>query len=436
MKISKRLLTGSVQIGVWLMKVEDMAIKDLVPYAKNAKKHDEKQIKNVVESIKQFGFAQPLVVDKNNVLIIGHCRLIAAKRLKLKTVPVLRMEDLTEDQVKKLRLLDNKLNESDWDFDMLSDELDDLNFDNFDLDWNLPEEEEELTIVEDTPPEPPEEPKSKYGQIYQIGRHRVMCGDSTKTEDVDLLLNGAKIDLVVTDPPYNMAYEGAGNTKDRKAKRIMNDKMPEEEFFKFLLAAYNSYVYAMKDGASIYVFYKEMGHGTFMRAMKESGLTFKQELIWVKDHLVLGGSKYQSIYEPCLMGCKGKSIKIWHGGRKQRSVIETIDFMSEDELRGVIKDMWESLETDIIRENKQRINDLHPTMKPVRLIAKFITNSSDKGMNVLDLFGGSGTTMIAAEQTDRNAYIMELDPRFVDVIVQRWENFTGEKAVLISDGKK
>ena len=389
------------------------------------KKHDEKQIKNVVESIKQFGFAQPLVVDKNNVLIIGHCRLIAAKRLKLKTVPVLRMEDLTEDQVKKLRLLDNKLNESDWDFDMLSDELDDLNFDNFDLDWNLPEEEEELTIVEDTPPEPPEEPKSKYGQIYQIGRHRVMCGDSTKTEDVDLLLNGAKIDLVVTDPPYNMAYEGAGNTKDRKAKRIMNDKMPEEEFFKFLLAAYNSYVYAMKDGASIYVFYKEMGHGTFMRAMKESGLTFKQELIWVKDHLVLGGSKYQSIYEPCLMGCKGKSIKIWHGGRKQRSVIETIDFMSEDELRGVIKDMWESLETDIIRENKQRINDLHPTMKPVRLIAKFITNSSDKG-----------TTMIAAEQTDRNAYIMELDPRFVDVIVQRWENFTGEKAVLISDGKK
>ena len=418
------------------MKIEDVEIKDLVPYSKNAKKHDEKQIKNVVESIKQFGFAQPLVVDKNNVLIIGHCRLIAAKRLKLKTVPVLRMEDLNEDQVKKLRLLDNKLNESAWDFDMLSDELDDLDFTDFDLDWELPEEEEELTIVEDTPPEVPEEAKAKYGQIYQIGRHRVMCGDSTKTEDVDLLLDGAKIDLVVTDPPYNMAYEGAGNTKDRKAKRIMNDSMPEEEFFKFLLAAYKSYVYAMKDGASIYVFYKEMGHGTFMRAMKESGLTFKQELIWVKDHLVLGGSKYQSIYEPCLMGCKGKSIKIWHGGRKQRSVIETIDFMSEDELRGVIKDMWDSLETDIIRENKQRVNDLHPTMKPVRLIAKFITNSSDKGQNVLDLFGSSGTTMIAAEQTDRNSYIMELDPRFVDVIVQRWENFTGEKAVLISEGKK
>ena len=418
------------------MKIEDIDVKDLIPYAKNAKKHDERQIKNVVESIKQFGFAQPLVVDKNNCLIIGHCRLIAAKRLKLKTVPVLRMEDLTEDQVKKLRLLDNKLNESAWDFDMLSDELDDLDFSDFDLDWELPEEEEELVIVEDTPPEPPEEPKAKYGQIYQIGRHRVMCGDSTKTEDVDKLLNGAKIDLVVTDPPYNMAYEGAGNTKDRKAKRIMNDSMPEEEFQKFLLAAYKSYMYAMKDGASIYVFYKEMGHGTFMRAMKESGLTFKQELIWVKDHLVLGGSKYQSIYEPCLMGCKGKSIKIWHGGRKQRSVIETIDFMSEDELRSVIKDMWDSLETDIIRENKQRINDLHPTMKPVRLIAKFVTNSSDKGMNVLDLFGGSGTTMIAAEQTDRNAYIMELDPRFVDVIVQRWENFTGEKAVLISEGEK
>ena len=295
--------------------------------------------------------------------------------------------------------------------------------------------------MEDTPPEPPEEPKAKYGQIYQIGRHRVMCGDSTKLEDVNKLLAGAKADLVVTDPPYNMAYSGSGNANgrskaERDSLRIMNDNMPEEEFYKFLLAAYNCYVHAMKEGASIYVFYKEMGHGTFMRAMKESGLTYKQELIWVKDHLVLGGSKYQSIYEPCLMGCKGKSIKIWHGGRKQRSVIETIDFMTENELRGVIKDMWESLETDIIRENKQRVNDLHPTMKPVRLIAKFVTNSSDKGMNVLDLFGGSGTTMIAAEQTDRNAYIMELDPKFVDVIVQRWENFTGEKAVLLSEGEK
>ena len=415
------------------MQIEDVEIKDLIPYSKNAKKHDETQIKNVVESIKQFGFAQPLVVDKDNVLIIGHCRLIAAKRLKMKTVPVLRMEDLTEDQVKKLRLLDNKLNESDWDFDLLGDELSDLDFSAFDLDWELPEENEELQIIEDTPPEPPEEPKSKYGQIYQIGRHRVMCGDSTKIEDVDKLLSGVKADLVITDPPYNMAYEGAGNTKDRKAKRIMNDKMPEEQFYKFLLSAYEAYVHAMKDGASIYVFYKEMGHGTFMRAMKESGLTFKQELIWVKDHLVLGGSKYQSIYEPCLMGCKGKSIKIWHGGRKQRSVIETIDFMSEEELRSVIKEMWESLETDIIREKKQIINDLHPTMKPVRLIAKFVINSSDKGQNILDLFGGSGTTMIAAEQTDRNAYIMELDPRFVDVIVQRWENFTGQKAKLIGE---
>ena len=175
------------------MKIEDIAIKDLVPYSKNAKKHDEKQIKNVVESIKQFGFAQPLVVDKNNVLIIGHCRLIAAKRLKMKTVPVLRMEDLSEDQVKKLRLLDNKLNESDWDFDLLSEELEDLNFDNFDLNWDLPEENEDFEIVEDTPPEPPEEPKAKYGQIYQIGRHRVMCGDSTKIEDVDKLLNGARL---------------------------------------------------------------------------------------------------------------------------------------------------------------------------------------------------------------------------------------------------
>jgi len=413
------------------MEIINIDIDEIKPYARNAKKHPEKQIKNVMESIKQFGFAQPLVVDSNNVLIIGHCRLMAAKRLNISEVPCVRMDSLTEEQVDKLRLLDNKLNESEWDFDLLSEDLPCLDFSDFDIDWDLPTDTSVDEIIEDTPPDPPEEPTSTYGQIYQLGRHRLMCGDSTKLEDVKALLDGKKAECVITDPPYNMAYEGAGNTKDRASKRIMNDKMSNDDFRQFLHSVYSCYYDVMKDGASIYVFYKELGEGVFIKTMGDAGLTFKQELIWVKDHLVLGGSKYQSMYEPCLMGCKGKSIKIWNGRRNQRSVIESIDLMSEDELRDALRQVLSDEEPDILREKKQIVNDLHPTMKPVKLIAKLMRNSSDEDMCVLDLFGGSGTTLIAAEQTNRNAYIMELDPRFVDVIIQRYENFTGEKAVLL-----
>ena len=245
-------------------------------------------------------------------------------------------------------------------------------------------------------------------------------------------MDGAQADLVVTDPPYNMAYEGAGNTKDRKSKRILNDKMSEEDFEKFLHDVYVSYFMMMKDGASIYVFYKELGSGVFMRAMRDAGLTYKQELIWVKNQLVLGGSKYQSMYEPCLLGCKGKSIKIWNGKRKQRSVIENVDLMDAVQLKNALLEILHETETDIIRENKPLKNDLHPTMKPIKLLAKLIQNSSNKGDVVLDLFWGSGSTLIACEQLGRSCYTSELDPRYVDVIIQRYESFTGKKAVLLN----
>lgn len=287
-------------------------------------------------------------------------------------------------------------------------------------------------ITEDNfDPTLPDEPKSKHGDIYQLGRHRLMCGDSTSIDDVEALSCGNAIDLVVTDPPYNMGYEGAGNTRDRKNKRILNDKMPEEDFRHFLRSVYCNYFSCMADGASIYVFYKELGTGVFITAMNESGLTYKQELIWVKNQIVLGGSKYQSMYEPFLMGCKGK-ISIWNGKRKQRSVIESIDLMDEKTLRTTIREILDGETTDVIRENKNLINDLHPTMKPIRLLARLIFNSSNPGQNVMDLFGGSGSTLIAAEQTGRNAYIMELDPKYVDVIIDRWEQFTGKKAVLVN----
>lgn len=417
------------------LKIEYLPIKELKPYEKNARKHADADVSTIMKSIQEFGFKDPIGIwSDKNVIVEGHGRLLAAKRLGLKKVPVIRLDDLTDEQRRAYALAHNKTAEmSEWDSDLLDEELDGiLDIDMSDFGFDLSEDEEEKEVVEADTPEPPEEPKSHYGQIYQLGRHRLMCGDSTKMADVKKLLDGKKADCVVTDPPYNMGYEGAGNTKDRASKKIMNDKMPEADFKKFLLSVYKCYLDAMKDGASIYVFYKELGSGVFMQAMREGGLTFKQELIWVKSQLVLGGSKYQSMYEPCLMGCKGKSIKVWNGGRKQRSVIESIDLMTEEELRETLKDVLAADDPDVIREKKQLHNDLHPTMKPVRLIAKLTQNSSDAGDVILDLFGGSGTTLIAAEQIDRTAYLMELDPRYVDVIIQRYEDFTGDKAVLLT----
>ena len=244
---------------------------------------------------------------------------------------------------------------------------------------------------------------------------------------------GGKIDLVVTDPPYNMNYKGAGNAKkESRNRKIINDHMSDEKFDKFLDGVYECMNEVMKEGASLYVFYKELGKGAFINALSRSKLNFKQELIWVKNQLVLGGSNYQNIYEPFLYGCKEK-VGTWNGGRKQRNVIESIDLMNEEELRESIRDLLDCEDTDIIRERKQLKNDLHPTMKPIKLLAKLIVNSSIKNEKVLDVFGGSGSTLIACEQLDRICYMMELDPHYCDVIINRWETLTGKKAELTNE---
>lgn len=340
-----------------LMNIVEIEISKLKPYDKNAKKHSKEQVKNVAESIKQFGWQQPIVVDKDYVIIIGHCRFEAAKYLKLKVVPCAIADNLTEEQVNQLRLIDNKTNESEWDFDLLAEELNNMDLSAFDFDWELPKEEEEKEAFEDNfdfDNAIPEEPKAKYGDIYQLGNHRLMCGDSAIAMDVMKLMNDRECDLVVTDPPYNMNYQGAGNTadSDRKEKKILNDNLSESDFKKVLVSAFLNCYDAMKDGASFYSFYKELGNAIFIQSLRESGIAFKQELIWVKNHFVLGGSKYQSMYEPILMGCKEK-INIWNGKRKQASVIEDIDFMSQDELKALVKEMHEYIHSDIIRENKQ-----------------------------------------------------------------------------------
>ena len=248
--------------------------------------------------------------------------------------------------------------------------------------------------------EPPKEPKAKLGDIYQLGRHRLMCGDSTNVEDVEKLMNGSQADLLLTDPPYNVDYEG----KTKEALKIENDHMGDDSFYQFLYDIFTNAYAVMKDGASFYVWYASKEVVNFTKSITEAGLTVKQELIWNKNSMVMGRQDYQWKHEPCLYGWKETASHNWYSDRKQTTVI------------------------DIDRPTR---NSLHPTMKPIPLFDYLIKNSSKKGDVILDLFMGSGTTLMACEQNDRVSYGMEFDPRYVDVIVERWEQFTGEKAVRI-----
>ena len=380
----------------------------------------------------------PIIVDRNNVIVAGHTRLKAAQKLGLEEVPVIIADDLTPEQVKAFRLADNKVGElADWDFDKLEEELKGLNIDMAQFGFDITEAVGGGDVIEDDfdvdkALEEIDEPTAKRGQIWTLGEHRLMCGDCTNKDEVSKLMQGNFADMVITDPPYNMASEGAGGTSDakRKSNRIMNDKMSSVDFEKFLAGFYASLFDTIKEHGTFYVFYKELGEGVFISELKKSGLNFKQELVWVKNQLVLGGQKYQNMYEPILFGYKGKTPATWNGKRNQTSVIEDINLMNEIELREALRELISTLETDVVRERKPLKNDLHPTMKPIKLLVKLIRNSSNTSDIVLDFFGGSGSTMMACEQLGRKCYSMELDPKYVDVIVKRWETMTGKKAIL------
>lgn len=385
------------------MKVEMRALDSIKPYEKNAKKHDQTQIDNVAESIRQYGFVQPIVVDKDGIIVIGHCRALGAKKLGLKEVPCVCVDDLTPEQVNALRLVDNKSNESDWDFDLLADELPDLDLDGFDFDWGLPEDETE-EVVEDEAPEVDKnaEPITKLGDIWQLGRHRLMCGDSTSIDDVEKLMGGQLADMLLTDPPYNVSYEG--KTKDHLT--IQNDSMDNDRFRQFLRDAFTSADAVMKQGAVFYIWHADSEGYNFRGACFDIGWKVRQCLIWNKNSMVMGRQDYHWKHEPCLYGWKDGASHLWASDRKQTTVI------------------------DYQRPTKAEI---HPTMKPVGLFDYQIKNNTKGGDIVLDLFNGSGTTIMACEQNGRVARCMELDPWYVDACVKRWENFTGKKAVLLND---
>ncbi|RHH70108.1 MULTISPECIES: DNA modification methylase [Vagococcus] len=420
------------------MEIINKKVDELIPYINNPR-HNEQAIDALASSIKNFGFKVPIVVDKNNEIVTGHTRLKAAKKLGLEEVPVLIADDLTEEQVKAFRLADNKVGElATWDEEALQVELDALLSEEFDMsEYGFTEEDfqevENQTEEDDYDEEVPEEPQTKYGQVYQLGNHRLMVGDSTKEEDVAKLMGGEKLNLLLTDPPYNVAYEGG--TKDKLT--IQNDSMDDAKFRLFLTDAFQVANSVMEPGAAFYIWHADSEGFNFRTAVKETGWLLKQTLIWVKSSIVLGRQDYQWIHEPCLYGWKDGAAHYFTFDRTQATVIEdkpNLNKMSKDKLKDYILSIEESQgPTTIIREKKPTANKEHPTMKPIKLLSRQVMNSSKKGQNVGDFFGGSGSTLITCEQLERNCFTMELDPRYADVIINRWENLTGETAVKISD---
>ena len=395
-----------------MMEVRNLKIDEIKPYENNPRNNLD-AVDATANSIKEFGWQQPIVVDKDMVIIAGHTRYLAAKKLGYDTVPVVVASNLSDEQVRAYRLADNKTGElAEWDFKLLDTELQDiLDIDMSDFGFELDISEDEEVKEDDFDEEVPEEPKSKLGQIYQLGRHRLMCGDSTNSESVKKLLGGVQADLLLTDPPYNVDYGGKSmadkkRSKTRKDETIKNDYQDDKRFLGFLTSALSNGFNYMKSGASFYIWYAQSQSIAFYEACRASKLSVRQQLIWNKNSMVVGRQDYQWKHEPCLYGWAEGGSHSWYSDRKQ---------------------------TTVLNFDRPTHSDLHPTMKPIALFDYQIKNSTKSGDVVLDLFGGSGTTVMACEQNGRNACVMEYDPKYVEVIIKRWEDFTGKKAKLIED---
>ena len=401
---------------------ENYPVVKLIPYARNSRTHNDEQVAQIVASIKEFGFTNPILIGGDDVIIAGHGRLLAAQRMGLKEVPVIRLPHLSETQRRALVIADNKIAlNAGWDEEMLALEMKELE----DMDFNLDilgfsdeelkeleafgEPETEGQTEEDAVPEPPEEAITKRGDIWILGNHRLICGDTTMYDDVKKVMQDDIATMIFTDPPYNVNYGStmkdsiryhAGSLGGRK---IMNDNLGDG-FAQFLTDSLSNLMMFCQGSAYVCMSSSELH--TLYNAFITAGGKWSTFIIWAKNTFTLGRADYQRQYEPILYGWNAEHKHYWCGDRDQA-------------------DVWEY--------NKPVKNDLHPTMKPVELVERAITNSSRSGDVVLDGFGGSGSTLIAAEKTGRKARLVELDPKFCDVIVRRWEEFTGKKAELLED---
>lgn len=386
------------------MEIVMRKVAELTPYGKNAKTHDEKQVANVANSIKRFGWQQPIVIDENGVVVIGHCRLMAAKKLKLKEVPVTVASGLTEDEIKELRIADNKTNESPWDLGLLAEDIEGLSFDGFDFD--MPDVEigggmDDKDIIEDDfDAQLPQEPKAKVGDIYQLGRHRLMCGDATNAEHLEKLINKARIHLVLTDPPYgidvvqNNEVGGGGATHfgGKKGKHVASSK--------YFAIKGDDTTDTARDNYSI------------IQGMSDAQIIF-------------GGNYFTDFLPP------SRCWVVWDKQNTGNFADAELAWTSFDKGVKLYHYLWNGLCRAGSREVEGKTR-VHPTQKPVGLLGSIIKDYTSENDNILDCFGGSGSTLLACEQSGRYCYMLEYEPHYIDVIIARWENFTGKKAVLLN----
>ena len=402
------------QTGTPVLAVESIQTADLIPYARNSRTHDDAQVAQIAGSIREFGFTNPVLIDGSNGIIAGHGRVMAAGKLGLKEVPCIRLAHLTESQKRACIIADNKLAlNAGWDEELLKLELTELRDLDFDISLAGFSDEELAGLLAETTagktdpdevPEPPVDPVSVLSDVWVMGKHRLLCGDSTSIDDLRKLCGEQDVDMWLTDPPYNVAYEG--KTKD--ALTIQNDAKTDADFRQFLVDAYTAADAVMKQGAVFYIWHADSEGYNFRGAAHDAGWKVRQCLIWKKSAMVMGHQDYHWKHEPCLYGWKEGAGHLWATDRKQTTVIEF--------------------------ERPSR-NGEHPTMKPVALFEYQMLNNTKGGDLILDSFGGSGTTLIAAEKNGRTARVMELDPKYCDVIVTRWQAFAGKQAIHEASGK-
>jgi DNA modification methylase len=435
-------------------KIELLPVAALVPYARNSRTHSAEQIEQLAASMREFGFTNPVLIDEAGGIIAGHGRVMAATSLGLEAVPCIRLAHLTDPQKRAYVIADNKLAlNAGWNEAILRSELDALKLADFDvsllgfsgdeLDALYEPLAEESDRDPDASPDLPDAPHSRDGDVWVLGPHRVACGDTTKAETWERLMGHELADCIWTDPPYNVAYES------KLAGKIKNDDMSSAKFLEFLRAAFAAMFGQLKPGGGIYVAHADTEGLNFRRAFTDAGFKLSGCLIWRKDSLVLGRSDYQWQHEPILYGWKPGSAHRWYGGRKQTTIQElgeSSPFRQQEDGTWAIKVGDQVLVVDgkatlvgqvpssLIQCEKPRRSAQHPTMKPVALIEKQLRFSARSGDVIADAFGGSGSTLMAADRLGMTARLTELDARFVDVIVRRWQNYTGRQAVHADTG--
>lgn len=412
------------------MKVEQRKLGDIKPYGKNTKKHPTEQIQKIADSINAFGFNQPIVVDKKGVIIAGHGRFFAAQYANIAEVPVVEV-DISEEKAKAYRLADNKLNESDWDMELVIQELKELELPTLDLTGFDRKLVLDLSDKDDTVPEVPTKPRSKPGELYSLGKHKLYVGDATKEDAYVKLLKETKVDMVFTDPPYNVDYHGSGKNT---SQGIMNDKMESARFREFLQDSFKYWNKVIKKGAALYIFHSPTSQKQFEEALSLTGFQIQYQLIWNKPSAGLGMGDYRNKHEPFFYATVKGVKPLFYGDRRNTSII---DFQKSDaELA-----MWAKRQKDAEKAGKTTIwtmkreptkDYVHPTQKPVELIVYALNNSSKVDDVVMDPFLGSGSTLIACEKTNRACVGMELDPKFADVIIQRYVDYTENRNIKLN----